>query len=73
MLEAPIEQRDLNVQVVLAREPGREWRYYDDDTKRFLDAMNEGLHGHAEYPLDITLYSDPASGGLSEFVAAEGH
>lgn len=73
-LEAAIEQRDLGVLVVvLASEAGREWRYYSDDTERFLDAMNEGLQAHAEYPLDIALYDDPAWGGLSEFVAAEEH
>ena len=73
-LEAAIEQRDLGVLVVaLASDAGREWRYYTDDTERFLDAMNAGLQGHAEYPLDIALYDDPAWGGLSEFVAEEEH
>lgn len=71
-LEAAIEQRDLGVLVVaLASEAGREWRYYTDDTERFLDAMNDALQDHAEYPLEIALYDDPAWGGLSEFVSAE--
>ena len=71
-MEAAIEQRDFGVLVVaLSGDAEQEWRYYTDDTDRFLDAMNTGLHGHAEYPLEIELYEDVNWAGLSEFVVSE--
>ncbi len=68
-LEAAVEQKDLGVLVVSITGNGsKEWRYYTQDTELFLDALNGGLQGHPEYPIEIALYEDPDWAGLAEFV-----
>lgn len=37
----------------------KEWLFYSQDRARFMDRMNELLHGHSMFPLEIKFYEDP--------------
>lgn len=49
----------------------REWRYYTADPDVFMDALNEALDGHPDYPIDFKAFEDPEWEALSELLDEE--
>lgn len=49
----------------------REWRFYSQDPEAFMDALNDALEGHPEYPLDFQAFEDPAWDALAEVLPDE--
>ena len=46
----------------------REWRYYTADPDAFMDALNDALETHPDYPLDFKAFEDPAWDALAELL-----
>jgi len=49
-------------------EGAREWRYYAADPDAFMDALNDALDGHPEYPIEFVAYDDPEWDALAELI-----
>lgn len=46
----------------------REWRYYAADPDVFMDALNDALEGHPEYPIEFQAFDDPEWNALLELI-----
>jgi hypothetical protein len=69
---AGIELAGTGVQVATLTGAGhKEWRYYTPDSEAFLAALNGTLKGHAAYPLEIEVFTDPAWQGLTELLPGD--
>lgn len=65
-IEQGFEHSDVGVQVAcLTGNHQKEWRYYTPDVEAFLNAFNQCLAGHPEYPLELRMFKDPDWNALS--------
>ncbi|MDP2260501.1 MAG: DUF695 domain-containing protein [Caulobacter sp.] len=46
----------------------REWRFYTLGPDAFMEALNAGLEGHPEYPLEFDAFEDPDWNALAELL-----
>jgi hypothetical protein len=68
-LEAGLAGTTTGVQVASLTGAGhREWRYYAADADAFVAALNEILHGHPTYPLEIEMFDDAEWQGLRQLL-----